>query len=173
VPDPLARQFADLVLATYRHHGGIGRWQFRDYAHRACWTYFRTCADGVHIYATNAGRTTGVQSFLRHPDRLELSEGGFDRSVTHHDYEAIIAESVAYAVRCGLTRVGYGGIWNAGKDRYTDREGREPVHLLQVYAHPWQYRMAGDRLSAWAFQQYFGGRFAGADGAVRVVSRRR
>lgn len=168
----LGRQFAGLVLATYRHHGGIGRWQFHQYAHRTCYRFFTTCADGVHIYATNGGRVTGVQSFLRHPDRLELSEGGFDRSATHHDYEAIIADSVAYAVRTGLSRVGYGGIWNAGKDRYTDRAGREPIHLLQVYAHPWQYRLAGERLSAWAFRQYFGGRFAGASGEVRLVSQR-
>lgn len=172
VDGDLADAFAGLVLRTYRHHGGIGRWQFRDYAFGACHAFFGNCMDAVHIYTTNAGRVTGVQSFVRHPDRLELSEGGFDRSLTHHDYEAVIAESVAYAVRNGLASVGYGGIWNVGKDRYTDRVDREPIHLLQVYASAWQYRLVGDRLSAWAFRRYFGGRFQGASGEVRVVSRR-
>jgi hypothetical protein len=171
VPGALADAFSRLVLTTYRHHGGIGRWQFREYAFGACHAFFANCIDAVHIYTTNAGKVTGLQSFIRHPDRLELSEGGFDRSVTRHDYEVIIAESVAYAVRNGLDSVGYGGIWNAGKDRYTDRAGREPIHLLQVYANRWQYRLAGDRLSAWAFGRYFGGRFGGATGTVRLISR--
>jgi hypothetical protein len=27
VPADLARRFSDLVYSTYRHHGGVGRWQ--------------------------------------------------------------------------------------------------------------------------------------------------
>lgn len=169
--DPaLAREFSRLVLSTYRHHGGIGRWQFREYANRVCRAFFTTCEDAVHIYTTAGGTPTGLQTFVRHADRLELSEGGFDRSSTNHDYEAIIAESVAYAVRTGLSSIGFGGIWNAGKDRYTDREDREPIQLLQIYARRWQHRLFGDRLSAWAFRTYFGGRFEGASGEVRLVS---
>lgn len=167
-----ADEFARLVHATYRHHGGMGRWQFKEYAYRVCRSFFMDCDDAVHIYTVSGGTVTGLQSFVRHRDRLELSEGGFDRSSpSHHAYEAIITESVSYAIRNGLSQVGYGGIWNAGKDRYTDREGRGTVYLLQLYAHRWQYRLFGDRLSAWAFRSYFGGRFSGAAGATTIVSR--
>lgn len=166
----LARRFSELVHATYRHHGGVGRWQFSEYAHRVCFSFFSNCLDAVHVSTTRNGRVTGVQSFVRHPDRLELSEGGFERGSTHHDYEAIIAASVAYAVGAGLDSVGFGGIWNAGKDRYCDPDGREPVYLLQLYDRPWQHRLIGEGLSAWAFRTFFGGRFDGASGEVRLVS---
>ncbi len=168
----LARRFSELVLATYRHHGGMGRWQFKEYAYQVCGAFFTNCADAVHIYTENGGSITGLQSFVRHRDVLELSEGGFDRSRdTHHAYEAIIAESVGYAASKGLSSVGYGGIWNAAKDRYCDSDNREKVYLLQLYGNGLQYRLAGDRLSRWAFRTYFGGRFAGASGATTVVSR--
>ena len=171
-PD-LARQFSELVLTTYRHHGGVGRWQFKEYAYRVCGAFFANCADAVHIYTENSGGITGLQSFVRHRDVLELSEGGFDRSQdTHHAYEAIITESVGFAASNGLSSVGYGGIWNAAKDRYCDGEDRGKVYLLQLYSNGLKYRLAGDRLSQWAFQAYFGGRFAGASGATTVVSRR-
>ena len=171
-PD-LARHFSELVLATYRHHGGMGRWLFNDYARRACGDFFNTCQDAVHIFTEGDGVVTGLQSFVQHSDRLELSEGGFDRSTnTHHAYEAIIAESVAHAVAHGLEAVGYGGIWNPAKDRYCDSENRGKVYLLQLYGNALQYRLAGDRLSRWAFKVYFGGRFAGASGETVVVSRR-
>ena len=68
--------------------------------------------------------------------------------------------------------VGYGGIWNPAKDRYCDSENRGKVYLLQLYGNALQYRLAGDRLSRWAFKVYFGGRFAGASGETVVVSRR-
>lgn len=169
----LARRFSDLVYSTYRHHGGVGRWQFREYAYRACGSFFRNCADAVHIYTSDGGRLTGLQSFVRHRDRLELSEGGFDRSRNnHHAYEAIIAESVAFATEHGLAAVGYGGIWNAAKDRYTSKSDRSPVYLLQLYRGAAQYRLFGDRISAWGFRTYFGGRFAGASAATVVESRR-
>ncbi|MFW2339196.1 MAG: GNAT family N-acetyltransferase [Acidimicrobiia bacterium] len=172
-PD-LARRFSELVLATYRHHGGMGRWLFKDYARRACGDFFTTCQDAVHIFTEgDDGTVRGLQSFVQHSDRLELSEGGFDRSTnTHHAYEAIIAESVAYAVANGLEAVAYGGIWNPAKDRYCDSENRGKVYLLQLYGNALQYRLAGDRLSRWAFKVYFGGRFAGASGETTVVSRR-
>jgi hypothetical protein len=173
VDQSLARRFSDLVYATYRYHGGIGRWQFKDYAYRVCGSFFVNCRDAVHIFSEHEGRLTGLQSFVRHRHRLELSEGGFDRSRdTHHAYEAIIAESVGFAAREGLDYVGYGGIWNPAKDRYTDRENREKIYLLQLYSNGLQYRLTGDRLSQWAFRRYFGGRFEGASGATTVVSRR-
>ncbi len=169
----LARRFSDLVYSTYRHHGGLGRWQFREYAYRTCGSFFRNCADAVHIYTSNGSRLTGLQSFVRHRDRLELSEGGFDRSQhNHHAYEAIIAESVAFAAKHGLAAVGYGGIWNPAKDRYTSEIDRSPIYLLQLYRGTAQYRLFGDRLSAWGFRTYFGGRFAGA-GAKTVIESRR
>lgn len=168
----LARDFSDLVFATYRHHGGVGWWQFKEYAYRVCAAFFVNCRDAVHIYTENEGRITGLQSFVRHRDRLELSEGGFDRSRdTHHAYEAIIAASVGYAITNGLGSVGYGGIWNAAKDRYTDPDGRGKIYLLLLYGNGLQYRLVGDRLSKWGFRTYFGGRFAGASGATTVVSR--
>ena len=169
----LARRFAELVRATYRHHGGVGRWQFSEYARRTCTSFFMNCEDAVHIYTiAGDGRFTGLQSFVRHRDRLELSEGGFDRSrATHHAYEAIIAESVAYAAKHGLEAVGYGGIWNDTKDRYTTKTGREPVYLLQLYPSSLQYRLFGDELSAWGFRRYFGGRFAGASAKTTIESR--
>lgn len=171
-PD-LARKFSELVLATYRHHGGVGRWQFKEYAYRVCGAFFATCADAVHIYTENGERITGLQSFVRHRDRIELSEGGFDRSRdNHHAYEAIIAESVKFAASAGLSAVGYGGIWNAAKDRYCDDDARGKIYLLQLYSNGLKYRLAGDRLSRWAFRAYFGGRFGGASGATTVVSRR-
>ena len=126
----------------------------------------------MHIYSENNGRLAGLQSFVRHRDRLELSEGGFDRSRdTHHAYEAILSASVGYAIRGGLRYVGYGGIWNATKDRYTDAGNRQKIYLLQLYSNGIQYRLAGDRLLRWAFRTYFGGRFAGASGEATVVSR--
>jgi hypothetical protein len=168
----LARRFSDLVYSTYRHHGGVGRWQFREYAYRTCGSFFRNCEDAVHIYSSNGDRLTGLQSFVRHHNRLELSEGGFDRSRdNHHAYEAIIAGSVAYAARRGLDAVGFGGIWNPAKDRYTDQDHRTPVYLLQLYPGDIQYRLFGDRISAWGFKTYFGGRFGGASGETVVVSR--
>ncbi|MGI9641795.1 MAG: hypothetical protein ACR2N9_03325 [Acidimicrobiia bacterium] len=173
VPAGIAGQFSDLVASTYRHHGGIGRWQFKEYAYRTCGSFFMNCEDAVHIYTSIDHRPTGLQSFVRHRNRLELSEGGFDRSRDiHHSYEAILAESVAFAAQHDLDAVGYGGIWNAGKDRYTEREGRRKIHLLQLYRGAAQYRLFGDRLSAWGFRTYFGGRFAGASAHTEVVSRR-
>ena len=172
VDAPLAARFSDLVYSTYRHHGGVGRWQFKEYAYRTCGSFFRNCDDAIHIYTSNGTRLTGRQSFVRHRDRLELSEGGFDRSqANHHAYEAIIAESVAYAAKHGLDAVGYGGIWNPAKDRYTASEGREPIYLLQLYRGDIQYRLFGDRISAWGFRTYFGGRFSGASGSAVVESR--
>ncbi len=169
----LARRFSNLVRATYRHHGGVGRWQFSEYARRTCASFFMNCEDAVHIYTIAAdGRFTGLQSFVLHRDRLELSEGGFDRSQSnHHAYEAIVAESVAYAAEHGLEAVGYGGIWNDTKDRYTNKTGREPVYLLQLYPSTLQYRLFGDGLSAWGFRTYFGGRFAGASAETTIESR--
>jgi Tfp pilus assembly protein PilE len=172
VESDLARRFSDLVLMTYRNHGGVGRWQFKEYAYRVCGAFFANCRDAVHIYTQNGGSITGLQSFIRHRDLLELSEGGFDRSRdTHHAYEAIIAESVGFAVAKGLSSVGYGGIWNATKDRYCDRDDRGKIYLLQLYSNGLKYRLGGDRASQWAFRTYFGGRFAGASGAATVVSR--
>ncbi len=171
VGDELARRFSALVHATYRHHGGAGRWLFKDYAHRTCRSFFMSCRDAVHISSSEHGRLTGLQSFVRHADRLELAEGGFDRSRhTHHAYEAIIAESVRFAVERHIDFVGYGGIWNASKDRYTDPAPRQKIYMLQLYPGRLQYRLFGDRLSAWAFRIYFGGRFAGASGAITRVS---
>ena len=172
VPADIAQRFSDLVASTYRHHGGIGRWQFREYAHRTCRSFFTNCQDAVHIYTAIDDEITGLQSFVRHRDRLELSEGGFDRSRdTHHAYEAIIAESVAFAADNGLAAVGYGGIWNPAKDRYTERTGRGRIHLLQLYRSEAQYRLFGDRFSAWGFRTYFGNRFAGASAETEIVSR--
>ena len=172
VGEQLAKQFASLVLDTYRRHGGVGRLQFKDYAYQVCGSFFMNCRDAVHIYSSNNGRLTGLQSFVRHRDRLELSEGGFDRSHNiHHAYEAIITESVGYAAEHHIGFVGYGGIWNASKDRYTDKDGREKIYLLQLYPGKLQYRLFGDRISAWGFRTYFGGRFAGAPGATTIVSR--
>ena len=168
----LARRFSDLVYSTYRHHGGVGRWQFKEYADRVCGSFFVNCHDAVHIYSENNGRLTGLQSFLRHRDRLELSEGGFDRSRdVHHAYEAIVAASIDFAIRTDLRYVGYGGIWNATKDRYTDTDDRQRIYLLQLYSNQIKYRLAGDLLSKWAFRTFFGGRFAGASGGATVVSR--
>jgi hypothetical protein len=168
----LARRFSSLVLSTYRNHGGLGRWQFKEYADRTCGAFFTNCQDAVHIFTTEGNRFTGVQSFVRHRNRLELSEGGFDRSQdNHHAYEAIMAESVSYAATHDLDTVGYGGIWNAAKDRYTERDGRERIYLLLLYPGVAQYRLFGDRFAAWAFRTYFGGRFGGASGKTAVESR--
>lgn len=172
VNEDLARRFAALVYSTYRHHGGMGAWQFKEYAYEVCGSFFLNCESAVHIYTSESGSLTGLQSFVRHPDRLELAEGGFDRSRdNHHAYEAIIAESVRYATSKGIGFVGYGGIWNVAKDRYTDSEGRGKIYLLQLYPGRLQYHLFGDRFSKRAFRSYFGGRFAGASGVAQVVSR--
>jgi hypothetical protein len=66
--------------------------------------FITTNLETVHIYAVLDNRVVGVQTFIRHPKHIELTEGGF-LSHTYHAYENIILESVRYAVRNGLERV--------------------------------------------------------------------
>lgn len=177
VEGPLDERSAEAVSrcirSTYRHHGGWGRLLFKSYAQDACGTFNRICRDAVHIYSTLNGEINGCQTFVRHSRRLELSEGGFlrDRD-NHHTYEAIIYASVVYAVEQGLESVGFGGIWNPAKDRYTDAAPRPPIYMLAVYRRGWQYRLFGDRVTALIVRYGFTGILAGGSGASRLISKR-
>jgi hypothetical protein len=142
----LAEAFSQCVDSTYKYHGRrlpIG--PFRRYAYETCRPFFLTCHDAVHIYAKIDGKIVGCQSFIVHPDRLELSEGGFLRDrKNHHAYEAIIVASIGYAIDRDLDSVSYGGIWNNTKDRYTDKEDRTPIYVLATYDKGWKYSLFGE-----------------------------
>ena len=142
----LAESFSRCVDSTYRYHGRrFPLNPFRQYASQTCPPFFLTCQDAVHIYAEIDNRIVGCQSFVVHPERLELSEGGFMRGrKNYHAYEAIIVASISYAIDRGLDSVSYGGIWNHTKDRYTDKEDRAPIYVLATYNKGWKYSLFGE-----------------------------
>jgi hypothetical protein len=142
----LAEAFSQCVESTYKYHGRrFPLNPFRQYASQTCPPFFLTCQDAVHIYAEIEDKIVGCQSFVFHPDRLELSEGGFLRNrKNYHAYEAIIVASIGYAIDCGLERVSFGGIWNHTKDRYTDKENRTPIYVLAAYDKDWKYSLFGE-----------------------------
>lgn len=218
----LAESMSDCVEATLKHHalasrtgkghgdssggggssrmarkrGGGGAAMMEAYAHETCAHFYRTCKCAVHVYAEIDGEVVGCQSYVRHSDRLELSEGGFswkkrgrgdndddgddadddgakvEKADHHHAYEAILVESVQCAIDHGLGRVSYGGVWNATKDRYTSQspEDREPLYVLFVYGSWWKFHLFGD----WFLQRYQLNRlakmFAGGGHAFQLVS---
>lgn len=141
----LAAAFSQCVDSTYKYHGRkFPLNPFRQYARETCPPFFMTCPDAVHIYAEIDSQIVGCQSFIVHPDRLELSEGGFLRNrKNYHAYEAIIVASISYAIDHRLDSVSYGGIWNHTKDRYTDKEGRTPIYVLAAYDKGWKYSLFG------------------------------
>jgi hypothetical protein len=142
----MAEAFSQCVDSTYKYHGRrFPLNPFRRYASETCPPFFINCQDAVHIYAEIDGQIVGCQSFVAHPDRLELSEGGFLRNrKNHHAYEAIIVASIDYAIDHGLDSVSYGGIWNHTKDRYTDKEDRTPIYVLAAYDKGWKYSLFGE-----------------------------
>jgi hypothetical protein len=107
----MAEAFSQCVDSTYKYHGRrFPLNPFRRYASETCPPFFMNFQDAVHIYAEIDGQIVGCQSFVAHPDRLELSEGGFLRNrKNHHAYEAIIVASIDYAIDHGLDSVSYGG----------------------------------------------------------------
>ena len=142
----LAEAFSKCVASTYKYHGRrFPINPFRRYATETCTPFFMNCQDAVHIYAEIDGKVAGCQSYVVHPNRLELSEGGFlrDRN-NYHAYEAIIVASIGYATDHDLAEVSYGGVWNHTKDRYTDREDRAPIYALAMYDKGWKYSLFGE-----------------------------
>jgi len=146
VDSHLAEAFSQCVDSTYKYHGRRFPFSpFRQYASETCPPFFLTCQDAVHIYAEMDSKIVGCQSFVVHTDRLELSEGGFLRDrKNYHAYEAIMVESISFAIDHGLDSVSYGGIWNHTKDRYTDKEDRAPIYVLASYDKGWKYSLFGE-----------------------------
>jgi hypothetical protein len=142
----LADDFSQCVDSTYKYHGRkFPLNPFHLYASETCPPFFMTCQNAVHICAEIDGKIVGCQSFITHPDRLELSEGGFLRNrKNYHAYEAIIVASISYAIDHGLDSISYGGIWNHTKDRYTDKEDRTPIYVLAAYDKGWKYSLFGE-----------------------------
>ena len=142
----LADAFSQCVDSTYKYHGRrFPLSPFRKYASETCRPFFMTCQDAVHICAEIDNQIVGCQSFIIHPNRLELPEGGFLRNrKNYHAYEAIIVASIGYATDHDLDSVSYGGIWNHTKDRYTDKEDRTPIYVLATYDKGWKHSLFGD-----------------------------
>jgi hypothetical protein len=168
----LADAFAQCVDSTYKYHGRkFPLNPFRQYASETCPPFFVTCQDAVHIYAEIDSKIVGCQSFVVHPDRLELSEGGFLRNrKNHHAYEAIIVASIGYAIDHGLDSVSYGGIWNHTKDRYTDKEDRTPIYVLVTYDKSWKYSLFGERFVRNTILRGISFQFRGGGSDFQLVS---
>lgn len=168
----LAEAFSKCVASTYKYHGRrFPINPFGRYAKETCAHFFMNCQDAVHIYAEFDGKVAGCQSYVVHPDRLELSEGGFlrDRN-NHHAYEAIIVASIGYAIDHGLDSVSYGGIWNHTKDRYTDKEERAPIYVLAAYNKSWKYSLFGERFVRNTILRGISFQFRGGGTNFRLVS---
>ena len=170
--DPeLAEQFSECVITTYRHHAGKKAKYFENYAANTCLNFYMNCEDAVHFYTEEDGLITGCQTFVRHGDYLELSEGGFHRDRnTHHAYDAIIAETVEYAIQHGLKKVSYGMILNQTKDRYMEKADREPVYLLIAYSKPWKFRIFGPSVIRRMSMRRIVNRFAGGSMDFKLIS---
>jgi hypothetical protein len=168
----MAEAFSLCVDSTYKYHGRrFPLNPFRRYASETCPPFFMTCEDAVHIYAQLEGTIVGCQSFVVHPDRLELSEGGFLRDrKNHHAYEAIIVASIGYAIDHDLESVSYGGIWNHTKDRYTDKEDRTPIYVLAAYNKGWKYSLFGERFVRYTILRGISFQFRGGGTDFRLVS---
>ena len=130
----LADDFVACCLASYRHNihpvSGIDIDRYGEHVHG----FLTSFPDTVTMYASLQDRVVGVQSFIRHRNHLELTEGGF-LTRTYHAYENIMVSSVRYGVENGLDRVGYGLVLNRPKDRLLDTETRTPVYLIMFFDH--------------------------------------
>ena len=168
----LAAAFSKCVDSTYKYHGRkIPLNPFRQYASETCPPFFMSCQDAVHIYAGIEGNVVGCQSFIIHPNRLELSEGGFLRNrKNYHAYEAIIVASIGYAIDHGLDSVSYGGIWNHTKDRYTDKEDRTPIYVLATYDKDWKHSLFGERFVRNTILRGISFQFRGGGSDFQLVS---
>lgn len=168
----LAEAFSRCVDSTYQYHGRrFPINPFRQYASETCSPFFTTCQDAVHIYAEIDGEIIGCQSFIVHPDRLELSEGGFLRNrKNYHAYEAIMVASISNAIDHGLDRVSFGGIWNHTKDRYTDKEDRTLIYVLATYDKGWKYSLFGEWFVRNTILRGISFQFRGGGSDFRLVS---
>lgn len=168
----LAQTFSQCVDSTYKYHGRrFPLNPFRRYAAETCLPFFMNCQDAVHIHAEIEGTMVGCQSFVVHPDRLELSEGGFLRNRKNfHAYEAIVVASIGYAIDHGLDRVSYGGIWNHTKDRYTDKEDRTPIYALTTYDKGWKYSLFGERFVRSTILRGISFQFRGGGSDFKLIS---
>lgn len=174
VSEELAGAFAKCVHSTYSYHGRNERFdRFKKYAYEACTHFFMNCKDAVHIHGEIDGVVVGCQSFVQHTKHLELSEGGFLRDrKNHHVYEAIMTESVVYAIEHGLEHVSYGGIWNHTKDRYCCKESRQPIHALFVYDKWWKSKVFGEWFPRRTLLKSLGKQFGGGGSDFKLVSSR-
>jgi hypothetical protein len=172
VSTQLSDAFSQCVASTYKYHGRrFPLNPFRRYALETCPPFFMTCRDAVHIYAEIDGEIVGCQSFIIHPDRLELSEGGFLRDrKNYHAYESIMVASIDYAIEHGLDRVSFGGIWNHTKDRYTDKEDRTPIYVLAAYDKGWKYSLFGERFVRYTILRGISFQFRGGGSEFQLVS---
>ncbi len=132
VGEELADDFVACCLASYRRNihpvKGIDVDRYGEHVRE----FLMSFPDMVTFAATLQDRVVGAQTFIRHRNHLELTEGGF-LSQTYHAYENIIVSSVRYAVESGLDRVSYGLILNQPKDRLMDSDTREPVFLIMFF----------------------------------------
>jgi hypothetical protein len=134
VEGELADAFVSCCTDSYSRHAHPGRSinveGYGDYVR----DFLVSFPETLHIYARMNGNILGVQTFIRHDNHLELTEGGFSSTdKTYHAYENIILASVRYGLEKGLDRVSYGLVTNPAKDRLMDREGREPVFLVMFF----------------------------------------
>lgn len=134
VGEELADKFVLCCTESYKVHSHPGR-PIDVEGYGSYVRDFLTSFPGIlHIYAKLNGRVVGVQTFIRHDNHLELSEGGFLRGEkTYHAYENIIVASVRYAAKHGLEKVGYGLISNFAKNRLMDKHSRTPVFLVMFF----------------------------------------
>jgi len=132
LPAPVAVELVECCSHSYQRHAHPGRpidvsgytGQVHGFA-----TSFPAA---VHFCARLDGKLVGIQSFVRHPRHLELSEGGF-LAQTYHAYEAIMVESVRWAIDHRLERVSYGLVNNPAKDRLMDPPPRPPIFLVMLF----------------------------------------
>ncbi len=132
VEGELAEAFVACCLDSYSKNAHPGMPINIEAYSRHVLDFITTTLETVHIYAVLDNKVVGVQTFIRHPKHIELTEGGF-LSQTCHAYENIILESVRYSVKNGLERVSYGLILNPNKNRLMDTETRRPVYLIMFF----------------------------------------
>lgn len=134
LPVSVADELTACCAASYQRHTHPGRAiDIEGYAHHVH-AFATSFSAAVHFCARIDCQLVGIQSFVRHPRHLELTEGGFmSTAATHHAYEAIIVESVRYAAAAKLEHVSYGLVNNPAKDRLMDREGRVPIFLVMLF----------------------------------------
>jgi hypothetical protein len=132
LPASVAGELVECCAHSYQRHAHPGRpidvAGYTGQVH-AFATSFQSA---VHFCARLDGKLVGIQSFVRHPRHLELSEGGF-LAQTYHAYEAIMVASVRWAAGRGLERVNYGLINNPAKDRLMDPQPRAPIFLVMLF----------------------------------------